>query len=67
MSSIEYISHHPSVAFCVGLLHLITIEFLGAFQLPLILMQTLQAGAWTITICVGLISMYGSYKRWRNK
>ena len=67
MSHIEYIGHHPTVAFLVGILNIALVEFLGAFQMPLILMQTLQAGAWTITICVGLISIHGSYKKWRNK
>ncbi len=67
MTFTNYIEHHPAVAFLVGCLHLATIEFIGAFELPVLLMQTLQAGAWTITICVGLISIHGSYKKWRNK
>ncbi len=63
MALIDYIEHHPSIAFCVGIVHIGLARFLHSVEIPLIVMQLFQIGAWTITIVVGLITIYGFIKK----
>lgn len=56
--TIEFISTHPLVAFCVMSIHLGISLALYEFQLPIIVMQLFQIFAWVITITVGAITIY---------
>jgi hypothetical protein len=67
MSFIEYIQHHPVIALVVGTIHLAVAEVLTHSEVPLIVMQSFQIGAWSTTIIVGLISIYGAVKKWFSK
>jgi len=67
MNLIEHISHHPKVAFVIGGIHLLASYALKGLEIPSIIMQLFQLGAWSITITVGAISIYGAYKKWRKK
>lgn len=63
MIFVDYIQHHPLIAFIVGLSHLVLAEALHEAQIPVIYMQLFQIGAWGITIAVGLITIYGFFKK----
>jgi len=67
MNLVNYIEHHPSIAFVVGAIHLGLAHSLDSLEIPSIVMQVFQIGAWVVTILVGCISIYGSYKKWRKK
>ena len=71
MSIVEYIEHHPIIALVVGAAHIAVAEVMPEMQIPLIVMQSLQAGAWVITILVGSITVFGwvsrIIKRIKNK
>jgi hypothetical protein len=56
MTVTEYISHHPVIAFCVGVVHIAATVALNELSVPLFIMQCFQIGAWSITILVGLIT-----------
>lgn len=62
MTATEYISNHPVIALVVGVTHIITAEFMNSMELPTILMQIFQLGAWSVTITVGIITIYGFFK-----
>ena len=60
----EYISQHPAIALIVGLTHLALAEkILPQVEIPLIVMQLFQIGAWTVTISVGLITIVPFIKK----
>lgn len=63
MSVTEYISEHPKIALIVGLAHITFAEFLHNVEIPKIIMQLFQIGAWSITITVGLITIAGFLKK----
>lgn len=63
MNIIQYIQDHPVFALIIGGAHLATAEALAVTQVPLIVMQIFQLGAWTITSIVGLITIYGWFKK----
>lgn len=67
MNLIDYISNHPKIAFIVGTSHIAASIWINTVEIPKIVMQSLQCGAWAITITVGLITIYGAFKKWRNK
>jgi hypothetical protein len=59
----EYLSTHPKLALFVGAVHIVFSEWVRNAELPKIVMQTLQGGAWCVTIAVGLVTLYGAYKK----
>jgi hypothetical protein len=63
MTFIDYIQHHPVIALAVGLTHLAVAEVLTHSEVPVIIMQSFQIGAWSTTIIVGLITIYGALKK----
>jgi len=63
MSTTEYISHHPIIALFVGLAHLLGAFVVSTMELPTIVMQLFQIGAWIVTIAVGLITLYSFYNK----
>ena len=63
MILIEYIQTHPIIAVIVGVIHIAFAEYLKSIEIPLIVMQFTQLGAWAVTITVGLITIYGFIKR----
>lgn len=67
MNLVDQISHHPKVAFIIGGIHLVASYALKNLEIPNVVMQVFQLGAWCITITVGAISIYGAYKKWRKK
>lgn len=67
MSFIEYIQHHPKIAFVVGAIHLAASYSLKTAEIPSIVMQLFQVGAWTVTITVGIVSLYGTFKKHKNE
>lgn len=62
MTFIDYIQHHPIIAFMVGVCHIVIAETLPEAAVPIIIMQFIQIGAWGVTITVGLITIYGFFK-----
>lgn len=62
---IEFIASHPIIAFLVMAGHLTISVFIYELQLPIIVMQIFQIIAWTITIIVGLITIYKFLKKKR--
>ena len=66
MTAIDYIQSHPAVAFIVGVTHLIGALIINDLALPTLLMQIFQLGAWSVTITVGLITIYGFFKKKKN-
>lgn len=63
MALIEYIEHHPAIAFCVGIAHIGFARYLNTIEIPIFVMQLFQIGAWSITVLVGLITIYGFIKK----
>lgn len=63
MTITEYISTHPKVALIVGVSHVTVAEVLKGWEIPVIIMQAFQVGAWSVTIIVGCITTYGAAKR----
>ncbi len=61
--TVEFISTHPLIAFIVMSIHLTVSIVLYELQIPLIVMQIFQIGAWTITILVGLVTLYKFIKK----
>lgn len=58
MNVTDYISSHPSIALVVGLTHLTIAEkVIPNYEVPVIVMQSFQILAWTVTISVGLITI----------
>ncbi len=57
MTVTTYISQHPGIAFIVALTHLTIAEYMEHIEIPVIVMQLFQIGAWTATISVGLITV----------
>ena len=66
MSAIEYVSQHPAIALGVGVVHITAAKLMTFVAIPQIAMQLFQLGAWSTTIAVGLITIYGSYKKWKK-
>jgi len=62
-ATIEFISTHPIIAFTIMSVHLAVSIALYELQIPLIVMQLFQIGAWIITITVGLITIYKFLKK----
>lgn len=68
MSAVEYIQHHPVIGFTVCLCHLVFSKLIiTSYQVPAIVMQCFQLGAWCVTITVGLITIYGFFKMRKNE
>lgn len=67
MTIIEYIQHHPKLAFVVGAVHLASTYLISDWEVPTIVMQLFQVGAWSVTITVGMVSLYGTFKKWKQK
>lgn len=68
MNLVHNIENHPLIALPVCLIHLGIAQLLNKFPaIPEIIMQLFQILAWSITITVGVISIYGTYKKWRGK
>lgn len=67
MNLIDQISHHPKVAFVIGGIHLVASYALKTLEIPTIVMQLFQLGAWCITITVGAVSLYGIYKKRKHE
>jgi hypothetical protein len=61
--TIEFISTHPIIAFIVMSIHLTVSVAIYELQLPIIVMQLFQIGAWSVTIIIGLITMYKFFKK----
>jgi hypothetical protein len=69
MSASEYIGHHPYVGATLSVFHVA-----GAFmlqishtELPPIVMQLFQIGAWSAAIFAGAFTCYGVYKTHHGK
>lgn len=66
---VEFITSHPKFAFMaaivanLGAFHVNDLSILFHWQIPLIVMQVFQIGAWTVTIILGMISIH----KWANK
>jgi primosomal replication protein N len=67
MNAIEFVATHPIVALTVGAIHLAVAETLYKLSVPTVIMQGFQLGAWTITIIVGLITIYGFLTKKKKK
>lgn len=67
MTLTSYIQDHPLVALLVGSVHIITAEHLKDIEVPTIVMQLFQIGAWSITIAVGVITISGFLKKRKKK
>lgn len=63
MSVSGYLSSKPLVALVWGFIHLTFAHALYTWKIPTLIMQILQCGAWATTISVGIITLYGAYKR----
>jgi hypothetical protein len=63
MNILHYIESHPSIALVVGGVHLAIGHWLHTIEIPTIIMQLFQIGAWSVTISVGLITIYGFFKK----
>ncbi|MEK6882524.1 MAG: hypothetical protein AABY22_23080 [Nanoarchaeota archaeon] len=68
---IDYIGMHPKVILLIGVFHILAAEILQELQIPLIIMQSFQIGAWLITSIVGLITIvswcHRVYKKYIKK
>ena len=67
MSLINYIEHNPVIALIVGGIHLAASYSLHSLEIPTVIMQVFQIGAWSVTMVVGVISIYGAYKKHKKK
>lgn len=63
MNLAEYISQHPIIAFSVGVVHITAAKIMTLVAIPEIVMQVFQIGAWSTTIAVGAITIYGFLKK----
>lgn len=62
-NTIDYVSSHPIIAFIVMTIHIGMTVAIYEFQLPTIVMQLFQILAWSVTITVGLITIYKFFKK----
>lgn len=60
----HYIAHHPAIALIVALFHISAAAAMHELEIPKIIMQAFQVGAWSITITVGLITILGAIRRY---
>lgn len=60
---IDYLSSHPKVAFIVLGANVVLAESIRHLEIPLFFMQCLQAGAWIVTIVVGLLTIRAKFKK----
>lgn len=69
MTSInEYFGHHPYVGALISVTHLAAGIVLGATtELPTIIMQLFQIGAWSAGIAAGAFTCYGVWKTHHGK
>lgn len=66
----EYLGHHPYIGLCISLFHLLTGVVLGIThspELPTIVMQLFQIGAWSAGIAAGIFTCYGVYRTHHGK
>lgn len=71
MTSInEYFGHHPLVGMTVSIFHLAAGIVLGLAtypEIPVIVMQLFQIGAWSAGITAGVFTCYGVIKTHHGK
>lgn len=69
MSATEYIGHHPYVGATVSIFHVVGAAFLQVShtELPPIVMQLFQVGAWTAAIVAAVFTCYGVWKTHHGK
>ena len=71
MKYMHHFEHHPVLGFIVSIVHIVTGMFLGVIQsdiqIPTIIMQLFQLGAWSVGICAGIATIYGVYKTHHGK
>ena len=65
----EYLGHHPYVGAIVSGVHLFVGVCLGVVntEIPTIVMQLFQLGAWGAGIAAGLFTCYGVWKTHHGK
>mgnify|MGYP003438028200 FL=1 len=63
---VHTIESHPAIALSIGVIHIIAAWLIKHMEIPLIFMQIFQIAAWSITITVGVITIYGAFKKWKQ-
>jgi hypothetical protein len=66
MSLLHYIENHPLTGFALTGGHFLIGKKVGdipAYHLPPVLIESFQVGAYSVSITVGLITVYGFYKK----
>lgn len=69
MSATEYLGHHPYVGATVSIAHIAGAALLQVSdaELPPIVMQLFQIGAWTAAMIAAAFTCYGVWKTHHNK
>ena len=69
MSATEYIGHHPYVGGIISVAHVVGAAALQVShtELPPIVMQLFQIGAWTVAMAAGAFTIYGVWKTHHGK
>lgn len=68
-STMEFLGHHPVIGAIVSGAH-VGIGFLlqsPHLELPIIVMQLFQIGAWTVAMLAGSFTIYGVWKKHHGK
>lgn len=63
MTVIESLETHPFVGLIITIVNLVVAETLSLLQIPTIVMQLFQIGAWSATIIIGSITIHGFIKK----
>lgn len=65
----NYLGHHPYVGAFISGVHLLAGVTLSVSQpeIPLIVMQSAQLGAWLIAIAAGCMTIYGVWRTHHGK
>lgn len=68
-STMDFLGHHPVIGAVISGAHVGVGLLLQSsqFELPLIVMQLFQIGAWTVAMLAGCATIYGVWKTHHKK
>lgn len=69
MNTSEYVGQHPLIGALTVAFHITAAALLQVshVELPVIVMQTFQIGAWTVAMAAGIFTIYGVIKTHHGK
>lgn len=60
----DYLGEHPKIGMIVSIVSVVMAEIVGVNKhIPPIVIETLQVIAWTLGICVSLVTLISWYKK----